>query len=144
LTSGARQPAFAEQGLRIASKSRKITSSKQNRGITMARNVVRMEPIASSVATRKFPYPPVVAEDAPLRSAVPVWITPAVPPPAMMARDHLRKGFMFPTREAVTMGLPPQPRSCKRIQKVVEPWDVIGPNFEDRCRRKGAESWPRT
>jgi len=41
--------------------------------------------------------------EAPRRTAVPVWTTPATLPPAIRARDHLMKGGRSPATDTVAM-----------------------------------------
>src|SRR4051794_15772456 len=54
--------------------------------------VVVMEAISSPDEIAKLVRPPVYREDAPRSAVVVDWIMPAVPPPAMRARDHFIRG----------------------------------------------------
>ena len=72
-------------------------------GTRIASNVRRTAPTSSMVETVELARPPVVPDEVARRTTVPAWMTVAIPPPAMMAMDHLRNGEMSPKTEAVAM-----------------------------------------
>jgi hypothetical protein len=68
----------------------------------MAMTAMTTAPISSSVATMTFPVPAVVMEDFVRRATVEPCTSPAIPPPAISARVHFRKGE-GPCYDAVVM-----------------------------------------
>ena len=58
----------------------------------------------STVDTTGLPRPPVVAVDAILLAAPAPLMAVAVPPPAIMANDHVTTGSKFATVETITAG----------------------------------------
>lgn len=72
-------------------------------GTIIASTVVIDEKIISAVATTELPKPAVDTEEAALIETVPVCIRPATPPPAIIARDHLRNGEISVITDADTI-----------------------------------------
>lgn len=69
----------------------------------MANKAVMMDPTNSKVENKGFPIPAVEIDDL-VRSATVVPCTnPAIPPPAIKAKVHFRKGEISVTKEAVAM-----------------------------------------
>ena len=64
----------------------------RTKGIIIAkkneRRIQIIEASASNVETIGFPNPPVIPVDTALVATVPSWITPAVLPPAIVAKIH--------------------------------------------------------
>lgn len=65
-------------------------------------NDIKIEDPVSAVATIGLAIPPVVAEEVNRMAAVFPFITAAVPPPAMIAKDHVTKGFKSLTVAIIT------------------------------------------
>ena len=57
-------------------------------GINMAKTLMMVDPMVSTVDMTGFPIPAVVVEDAALVPASTELIVAAVPPPAIIAKDH--------------------------------------------------------
>jgi len=70
-------------------------------GARMAMIDIVIEPPSSIVASNGLARPPVPAVDAPRANTVVPWTSPAIPPPAMIARVHFKNGLVFVTIEAV-------------------------------------------
>ena len=79
------------------------TTTNATAGMTSASREVPTAPPSSAVARMGLPKPAVKSVVPPRMVAIATWITPAIPPPAMKARDHVIKGLMSVNIEALTM-----------------------------------------
>ena len=79
------------------------TSTKQMMGIIMAKSAIKAAPANSAVAMSGFPSPPVKSDDFALSDVVAPCITPAIPPPAMIANSHLTDGDTSVITDAVAI-----------------------------------------
>src|SRR5512137_2599477 len=68
------------------------TRAKQMMGMIMAKSAIMADPATSTVAINEFPSPPVKSDDFALSAVVDPCITPAIPPPAMIASIHFTDG----------------------------------------------------
>jgi hypothetical protein len=82
-------------------KQSKARRRRHNIGKIMAKREVTTAPTTSAVDTRGFPIPPVRAADLVRRATVTPWNNAAAPPPAIMAKVHLKKGESSITTDAV-------------------------------------------
>ena len=82
----------------------KINSTRMIAKIGAKRDAVdiMIEVPVSAVDTTGFPIPPVVVVDVSLVADEALFITPAVPPPAIIANDQVIKGFKSATVETNT------------------------------------------
>jgi hypothetical protein len=77
---------------RIASHKNTMTTSSAMSGAASARSETRSEPPSSAVAMTGLPTPPVSTVDFALSKAVTPYVSPATPPPAMIAVVHFSIG----------------------------------------------------
>src|SRR6266404_2243856 len=92
---------FFRKSLRLRTSRNIASIPTASTGARTATMEATVDAASSAVAIRGLPKPPVPIEETPRVATVVPCTIPATPPPAMIARAHLRNGLRSVTREAV-------------------------------------------
>lgn len=78
-----------------------MNNNTEKKGNKIERMLATMEVIDSMMFNAQFPKPAVAVVDTALSVDVVNWVTPDAVPPAMIARDHFRRGLKSVTDAAI-------------------------------------------